>query len=91
MTAKQQGTAVITVTTTDGCKQAECRLTVQKPEIAFTPEYVDLGLSVKWAACNLGATQPEESGDYFAWGEVEPKSEYTFETYKFYETPYYTK
>ena len=43
---------------------------------------VDLGLSVKWATCNVGATKPEEYGDYFAWGETEPKAEYTFETYK---------
>lgn len=36
------------------------------------PEAVDLGLSVKWAKWNVGATRPEEFGDYFAWGEVEP-------------------
>ena len=35
-------------------------------------EAVDLGLSVKWAKCNIGATKPEEYGDYFAWGEKEP-------------------
>ncbi|MCQ2130924.1 MAG: fimbrillin family protein [Bacteroidales bacterium] len=35
-------------------------------------EYVDLGLSVKWATMNVGATKPEEYGDYFAWGETEP-------------------
>ena len=35
------------------------------------PEAVDLGLSVKWASCNVGATTPEEYGDYFAWGETE--------------------
>lgn len=35
-------------------------------------EYVDLGLSVKWATCNVGATASEEYGDYFAWGETEP-------------------
>lgn len=35
-------------------------------------EYVDLGLSVKWATMNVGATTPEEYGDYFAWGETEP-------------------
>ena len=35
-------------------------------------EYVDLGLSVKWATCNVGASKPEEYGDYFAWGETEP-------------------
>ena len=39
-------------------------------------EYVDLGLSVKWATCNVGANKPEEFGDYFAWGETTPKSEY---------------
>jgi len=33
-------------------------------------EYVDLGLSVKWATCNIGATKPEKYGRYFAWGDV---------------------
>lgn len=32
------------------------------------PQYVDLGLSVKWATCNLGAATPEEIGNYYAWG-----------------------
>ena len=45
-------------------------------------EYVDLGLSVKWATCNIGANTPEEYGDYFAWGEVEPKEVYDWNTYK---------
>ncbi len=36
------------------------------------PEAIDLGLSVKWASFNLGASKPEEYGDYFAWGETEP-------------------
>ena len=45
-------------------------------------EFVDLGLSVKWATCNVGATTPEEYGDYFAWGETEPKSDYEWGTYK---------
>ena len=40
-------------------------------------EYVDLGLSVKWATCNVGATSPEDYGHYFAWGETSPKDEYT--------------
>ena len=41
--------------------------------------YVDLGLpsGVKWATCNLGADAPEEYGDYFAWGEIEPKDTYS--------------
>lgn len=37
-----------------------------------THEYVDLGLSVMWATCNVGASKPEEYGDYFAWGATEP-------------------
>ena len=44
-------------------------------------EYVDLGLpsGLKWATCNVGATSPEDYGDYFAWGETSPKAEYTIE------------
>ena len=44
--------------------------------------WVDLGLSVKWSTYNVGATKPEEYGDYFAWGEVEPKTTYGITTYK---------
>ena len=51
-------------------------------EVSATPEYVDLGLSVKWATFNVGATKPEEYGDYFAWGETEPKEVYDWSTYK---------
>ncbi|WP_290449076.1 PEGA domain-containing protein [uncultured Muribaculum sp.] len=40
-------------------------------------EYVDLGLSVKWAACNVGASSIEDSGNYYAWGETATKAEYT--------------
>ena len=39
-------------------------------------EYVDLGLSVKWATCNVGASNPGEYGDYYAWGETSTKSSY---------------
>ena len=50
----------------------------------FTHEMVDLGLpsGLLWATCNVGASTPYEDGDYFAWGETEPKSDYTWETYK---------
>ena len=48
--------------------------------------YVDLGLSVKWATCNVGATKPEEYGNYYAWGEVEPKEVYYWSTYKFMDS-----
>lgn len=47
-------------------------------------ERVDLGLSsgILWATCNIGATSPSEIGDYFAWGEREPKDVYGWDTYK---------
>ncbi len=51
----------------------------------FQYESVDLGLSVKWATFNVGATKPEEYGDYFAWGEVEPKDDYSWNTYIYYD------
>ena len=56
---------------------------VKVERIEKTHEYVDLGLSVKWATCNVGADKPEEYGDYYAWGEVEPKASYTWENYRF--------
>ena len=43
--------------------------------------YVDLGLSVKWATCNVGASTPEEYGDYFAWGETATKETYSWSNY----------
>lgn len=48
-------------------------------------DYVDLGLSVKWATYNVGANAPEEVGDYFAWGEVVPKIRYDRDTYKYFD------
>ena len=53
-------------------------------------EGVDLGLSVKWASVNIGANKPEEYGDYFAWGETEPKKKYDYSTYKWLQGKYYT-
>lgn len=48
-------------------------------------DYVDLGLpsGTLWATCNVGAKTPEEYGDYFAWGEIQPKTDYRYETYKY--------
>ena len=53
--------------------------------VDYFPEnvYVDLGLSVKWATCNVGADKPEDYGDYYAWGELTPKESYTWENYRF--------
>ena len=49
-------------------------------------EYVDLGLpsGTLWATMNIGATKPEDYGDYFAWGETAPKDYYDWSTYKWY-------
>ena len=48
-------------------------------------EYVDLGLpsGTLWATCNVGASKPEQYGDYYAWGETKTKSVYNCETYKY--------
>ena len=48
--------------------------------------WVDLGLSVLWARYNVGASSPEEYGGYYAWGETETKSSYTWENYKYYNS-----
>lgn len=50
-------------------------------------EYVDLGLPSGnlWAKCNLGASAPEQYGDYYAWGETKPKQEYTYPNHKWYK------
>ena len=49
-------------------------------------EYVDLGLpsGTLWATCNVGATKPEEYGDYFAWGEVRPRRQFFSKKYKWF-------
>ncbi len=55
------------------------------PEGGDTHEYVDLGLpsGTLWATCNVGANAPEEYGDYFAWGEMQPKEIYDWSTYQY--------
>ena len=62
--------------------QSQSVLAPSQPMMHNGHEYVDLGLSVKWATCNVGATRPEDAGDYFAWGETQPKSKYDWSTYK---------
>lgn len=77
VSAVEKGSA--TITAKSGEKSATCSVVVYKIE---TPSAVDLGLSVKWASFNIGASAPEEYGDYFAWGETETKSNYSWSTYK---------
>jgi len=45
--------------------------------------YVDLGLSVRWATMNVGASSPTDYGDYYAWGETTTKTSYDWSTYKY--------
>ena len=51
------------------------------PSEPTSGDFIDMGLSVKWASCNLGATEPQEPGDYYAWGETQTKFTYTWSTY----------
>ena len=68
-------------------KYGEVRsFTTEKANVSYVNGYqaVDLGLSVRWASCNVGAESPEEYGSYFAWGETEEKTNYSWTTYKWY-------
>ncbi len=62
---------------------------VKKPTInkvkakIYTPEAVDLGLSVKWASFNLGARRPEQTGYYYKWGETMPADKKGWANYKY--------
>lgn len=56
---------------------------VEEPSTINGHEYADLGLSVKWATMNVGASSPENYGGYYAWGETEEKDYYSEKTYKY--------
>ena len=55
------------------------------------PHMIDLGLpsGTKWACCNVGASAPEEYGNYYAWGEIQPKNVYNRDTYQYYQNGNY--
>ena len=57
---------------------------------ASHPHMIDLGLpsGTKWACCNVGASAPEQYGNYYAWGETSPKSVYDEDTYQYYNNGY---
>lgn len=57
---------------------------VEKVTFSEDQTSVDLGLSVKWASCNIGAQAPEEYGSYFAFEETSAKEEYSDSTYEFW-------
>lgn len=84
-----------------GNNEGSCTFEISNPDDYTTKPYViadgkyfylddrwvDLGLpsGILWAAYNVGATSPEEYGDYYAWGETEKKSSYTWENYLYYK------
>lgn len=60
-----------------GSESQSVKITQEKREKDIEDhKYVDLGLSVKWATCNVGADKPEDYGGYYAWGETTTKSRY---------------
>ena len=65
-----------------------CSFTTKQIDESAVAEAVDLGLSVKWASWNMGATAPEECGGYYAWGETKEKKSYTKTSYKYYLADY---
>ena len=68
------GTSFITATSEDSGVNAKCEITVKEKAISVTGS-VDLGLSVKWASCNLGASKPTEYGGYYQWAGTEDVSD----------------
>lgn len=86
VTAVGSGSCIITCATTDDIGwYTTCKVSVYQALTIGGYDYVDLGLpsGTLWATCNVGATSPEEYGDYFAWGETTPKSTYDWSNYKY--------
>ena len=84
----------IVVRTKDKRKSVELTL-IQEGSNGFCPNdkhphALDLGLGVKFACCNVGASAPWEDGQYFAWGETGAKDNYSQSTYKFYKDGEYS-
>lgn len=83
--AISEGETRIMAETRDGGFIARCLVIVKPPFIVVEGQKcVDLGLSVKWAYYNLGASTPEEFGEFYAWGEVTPKDVYNYDNYKYW-------
>lgn len=51
-------------------------------------DYIEMGLSVRWATMNIGASSPEEYGGMYSWGETELKSDYSWSSYKWCDGSY---
>lgn len=88
---KAKGTCVIKCSATDGSgKYAECQVTVEEETdgthgTTDGHEWVDLGLpsGTLWATCNVGANNPEDAGNLYAWGETSTKSTFSWSNYKY--------
>ena len=85
VTAVSKGTAMITATAKDGSGV----IATSSIKVCGFPEVVDLGIvvngkTIKWASLNFGASSAEEYGEYYAWGETEPKpkSNYSWSSYE---------
>lgn len=83
--AKAKGNATIKATANDGSGVfASCSVEVYRIDV---PQAVDMGTvvngkNIKWASFNIGASSPEEYGLHYAWGETEPKENYSWSSYK---------
>ncbi|MBO4724811.1 MAG: hypothetical protein J5596_05765 [Bacteroidaceae bacterium] len=82
---------IVYVTNSASNGDSETNQSVLSDNDKTTHEYVDLGLSVKWATCNVGASKPEDNGNLYAWGETEVKEQYTMRTSKWGFMPFSLK
>lgn len=84
--AVSEDMAEIDTTDTSGSYVAEpeCPRFENRACIVAGHEYSDLGLSVLWSTCNLGAEYPEDAGSYFAWGEISVKSRYDWRNLRYH-------
>ena len=76
--------ALAAIVLTGASIQASAQTAPAKAQAPAGVQAVDLGLpsGIRWASCNVGATAPEGYGNYYAWGETAPKTDYSWATYK---------
>ena len=91
VTGLQACEATVTVRCKDNASIYDtCKIIVTGESSGTTEEVVDLGLpsGIKWRSMNVGASKPEDYGNYYAWAETSPKSSYTSSNYKYPATNY---
>lgn len=85
------GVSLVLLSSCDKSDEPENKITSTETGTIAIPSAnmaIDLGLSVKWAPFNVGASNPTDFGNYYAWGEIEPKNNYSITTYVY--NPYTT-